>query len=90
MKVHIHKTFTIYLLLLLYPDSGSNRDGLLHWCLRPARLPIPPSGHLNANVVANVQRNSEITKNRRRKVNSIDILIILLKYKHYVYFLLYI
>ena len=19
---------------------------LLHWCLRPARLPIPPSGHL--------------------------------------------
>ena len=28
-----------------YPDPGSNRDGLLHWCLRPARLPIPPSGH---------------------------------------------
>ena len=27
-----------------YPDSGSNRDGLPHWCLRPARLPIPPSG----------------------------------------------
>ena len=32
----------------LYPDPGSNRDGLLHWCLRPARLPIPPSG-LNAD-----------------------------------------
>ncbi len=30
--------------LLLYPDPGSNRDGLPHWCLRPARLPIPPSG----------------------------------------------
>lgn len=30
---------------LWYPDPGSNRDGLLHWCLRPARLPIPPSGH---------------------------------------------
>ena len=29
---------------ILYPDPGSNRDGLLHWCLRPARLPIPPSG----------------------------------------------
>lgn len=28
----------------VYPDSGSNRDGLLHWCLRPTRLPIPPSG----------------------------------------------
>ena len=27
-----------------YPDPGSNRDELLHWCLRPARLPIPPSG----------------------------------------------
>ncbi|MEG1037560.1 MAG: hypothetical protein RSE22_04275, partial [Mucinivorans sp.] len=23
---------------------GSNRHELLHWCLRPARLPIPPSG----------------------------------------------
>lgn len=30
--------------LVMYPDPGSNRDGLLHWCLRPARLPIPPSG----------------------------------------------
>ena len=28
----------------LYPDPGPNRDGLPHWCLRPARLPIPPSG----------------------------------------------
>ena len=28
-----------------YPEPGSNRHGLLHWCLRPARLPIPPSGH---------------------------------------------
>ena len=34
--------------VLQYPDPGSNRDGLLHWCLRPARLPIPPSG-LNAD-----------------------------------------
>ena len=31
---------------LQYPDPGSNRDGLPHWCLRPARLPIPPSGQL--------------------------------------------
>ena len=23
---------------------------LLHWCLRPARLPIPPSGHCGAKV----------------------------------------
>ena len=29
---------------LLYPEPGSNRHGLPHWCLRPARLPIPPSG----------------------------------------------
>ena len=27
-----------------YPEPGSNRHGLPHWCLRPARLPIPPSG----------------------------------------------
>ena len=33
--------------ILLYPDPGSNRDGLPHWCLRPARLPIPPSGHFS-------------------------------------------
>lgn len=31
----------------LYPDPGSNRDGLPHWCLRPARLPIPPSGRIS-------------------------------------------
>ena len=30
--------------VLSYPEPGSNRHGLLHWCLRPARLPIPPSG----------------------------------------------
>ena len=30
----------------VYPDPGSNRDGLLHRCLRPARLPIPPSGQV--------------------------------------------
>ena len=29
-----------------YPEPGSNRHGLPHWCLRPARLPIPPSGLL--------------------------------------------
>ena len=27
-----------------YPEPGSNRHVLPHWCLRPARLPIPPSG----------------------------------------------
>ena len=29
-----------------YPDPGSNRDGLLQRCLRPSRLPIPPSGQI--------------------------------------------
>ena len=37
---------------LLYPDPGSNRDGLLHWCLRPARLPIPPSGQIALGLFA--------------------------------------
>ena len=32
---------------LEYPEPGSNRHGLLHWCLRPARLPIPPSGPID-------------------------------------------
>ena len=39
----------------VYPESGSNRHDLCsHWCLRPARLPIPPSGHFKyrgANLV---------------------------------------
>ncbi len=34
-----------------YPEPGSNRHGLPHWCLRPARLPIPPSGHKCARKV---------------------------------------
>ena len=34
------------LLFTAYPEPGSNRHGLPHWCLRPARLPIPPSGPL--------------------------------------------
>ena len=34
-----------------YPEPGSNRHGLLHWCLRPARLPIPPSGLVAVRVV---------------------------------------
>ena len=29
-----------------YPGPGSNRHELLHWCLRPTRLPIPPPGHI--------------------------------------------
>ena len=31
---------------VLYPEPGSNRHALRHWCLRPTRLPIPPSGRL--------------------------------------------
>ena len=33
----------------LYPEPGSNRHILRYWCLRPTRLPIPPSGHLFGN-----------------------------------------
>ena len=29
---------------ILYPEPGSNRHEFPHWCLRPTRLPIPPSG----------------------------------------------
>ena len=50
-------------LLLMYPDPGSNRDGLLHWCLRPARLPIPPSGLAFAG--ANIRRVLDSTKGLR-------------------------
>gem|GEM_PF-3771174 len=34
----------IYLAFYYVPRLGANQDGLLCWCLRPARLPIPPSG----------------------------------------------
>ena len=36
-----------------YPDPGSNRDGLLQRCLRPSRLPIPPSGQIYISSVIN-------------------------------------
>ena len=36
----------------MYPDPGSNRDGSPHRCLRPARLPIPPSGHFVCKVTS--------------------------------------
>ena len=42
----------------LYPEPGSNRHGLPHWCLRPARLPIPPSG-LGTKTAAKVQQIDE-------------------------------
>ena len=41
-----------------YPEPGSNRHGLPHWCLRPARLPIPPSGLKSG---AKILENSELT-----------------------------
>ena len=37
--------------LVWYPEPGSNRHGLLHRCLRPTRLPIPPSGLCAAKLV---------------------------------------
>ena len=39
-----------YLSLFLVPRPGVEPGWiLLHWCLRPARLPIPPSGQLFLN-----------------------------------------
>ena len=40
-----------YLALFLVPRPGVEPGWmLLHWCLRPARLPIPPSGQLNQGI----------------------------------------
>ena len=39
-----------------YPEPGSNRHGLLHWCLRPARLPIPPSGLVALRAVPQLRK----------------------------------
>ena len=40
---------------LQYPEPGSNRHGSLHWCLRPTRLPIPPSGRLQGKTEPSVE-----------------------------------
>ncbi len=49
--VYLKKTTRLNKVMsFLYPEPGSNRHGLLHWCLRPARLPIPPSGPLQCKV----------------------------------------
>ena len=42
---NVKKRREVHFSPIQYPDPGSNRDGVPHWCLRPARLPIPPSGH---------------------------------------------
>ena len=40
-----------YLTLFLVPRPGVEPGWmLLHWCLRPARLPIPPSGQLSSGI----------------------------------------
>ncbi len=46
-KTLISYSLTRVYLLFLVPRPGVEPGWmLLHWCLRPARLPIPPSGHL--------------------------------------------
>ena len=49
LLVHLIKEITAENQVILsryqYPDPGSNRDGSPQRCLRPSRLPIPPSGH---------------------------------------------
>ena len=47
-KSSLLKDLAIAVELNSYPEPGSNRHGLPHWCLRPARLPIPPSGLFTA------------------------------------------
>ena len=44
-KPLIFKGLAITIKLNSYPEPGSNRHGSPHWCLRPARLPIPPPRH---------------------------------------------
>ena len=50
-----------------YPDPGSNRDGFPHWCLRPARLPIPPSGLKRVQRYAKKLNNKQIIMNYFKK-----------------------
>ncbi len=51
-KYNINKKAVKFVLpLFLYPEPGSNRHSRRNWCLRPARLPIPPSGHYFAKVI---------------------------------------
>ncbi|GEM_PF-4321775 len=44
------------LLFEQYPEPGSNRHELLHWCLRPTRLPIPPSGRMRVQRYENIDK----------------------------------
>ena len=46
-KPLVFKGLAIIIELNSYPEPGSNRHALRHWCLRPTRLPIPPSGHFS-------------------------------------------
>ena len=50
--------------LFKYPDPGSNRDGKIHWCLRPARLPIPPSGRMEIQIYRFFYEEQEVAEKR--------------------------
>ena len=43
-KCHKSLICSTFAFCVMYPEPGSNRHALRHWCLRPTRLPIPPSG----------------------------------------------
>ena len=59
----------------LYPEPGSNRHGLLHWCLRPARLPIPPSGLVAALFVPFRDFGSVVAVLIGRQHRRVDLLV---------------
>ena len=70
-----HSTLPWWITFYLYPEPGSNRHGLPHWCLRPARLPIPPSGLDNAagfltKAGSKVLQNSETAKVSDKKMKN--------------------
>ena len=58
-----------------YPEPGSNRHGLLHWCLRPARLPIPPSGLVAALFVPFRDFGSVVAVLIGRQHRRVDLLV---------------
>ena len=61
--------------IVSYPEPGSNRHGLLHWCLRPARLPIPPSGLVAALFVPFRDFGSVVAVLIGRQHRRVDLLV---------------
>ena len=82
METHKAKEDDIQVILFSVPGAGIEpAQPCSYWCLRPARLPIPPSGHKKCSVNRECKNSYYFFKNknlcsRKSKLTGAQVLII--------------